>query len=203
MKIIERILDAIFPPRESESIVRSVTEQSMKNLYCLERTAEGVSLSPYKHPTIRALITENKFHGNKHAAKMLFELIREWHDKQIGSLIFIPVPLGAKRKRERGYNQVEEVLKYFSDKDRCLVRLDLCHRQKETPPQLSLPRSERLHNVSGAFFGNNSAISVLRDTTIVVVDDVSTTGATMRAVRAALEPKLRPSCKIICLAVAH
>ncbi len=203
MKIIERILDAIFPPRESEQLVRNVSKQSMKVLYRLERTPECLSLSSYKHPTIRALITENKFHGNEHAASMLFELIREWYEKQTGSLIFTPVPLGAKRKRERGYNQVAQVLKYFGGEDSGLVRFDLCSRPKETTPQLSLPRSERLRNVRGAFVGNSDVISVLRDVTIVVVDDVSTTGATLRAVRAELEPNLHPSCKIICLAVAH
>jgi predicted amidophosphoribosyltransferase len=203
MKIIECILDAIFPPRDSELIIRGVTDTTIKALYHLERAPECLSLSPYKHPTIRALITENKFHGNQHAAKMLFRLVEEWHEKQNGSLIFIPVPLGAKRKRERGYNQIAEVLKYFNEKNASLVRLDLCSRPKETSPQLSLPRRQRLHNVSGAFVGNTSSLCALRDMVLVVVDDVCTTGATMRAVRSELVPHLHSSCKIICVALAH
>lgn len=203
MKIIKIIIDSLFPPRVSELLVRGVDERLVGSFYQPQNISGCTCLSAYKNPTVSALITENKFYNNKLAAKLLSILLVNWINSQSSRLVLVPVPLGKKRQRERGYNQVAEVLEYLNGSDKLQVRYDLCSRTRETPTQLSLKRAERLTNVTGAFKANSNELTKLRDITLVIVDDVHTTGSTMTAVRAALAPRLDPSCRIICLALAH
>lgn len=203
MKIIEIIIDSLFPPRVSELLVREADEQLVGTFYQPQNISACICLSVYKNSTVSALVAENKFYGNKRAAKLLSILLVKWINNQSSRLVFVPVPLGQKRRRERGYNQVAEVLKYLKENDKLKVRQDLCSRTRETPAQLSLKRAERLTNVTGAFKANSNELTKLRDVTLVIVDDVHTTGSTMTAVRAELAPNLDNSCRIICVALAH
>ncbi len=203
MKIIEIIIDSLFPPRVSELLVRGVDERLVGSFYQPQNISGCTCLSVYKNSTVSALIAENKFYGNKRAARLLSILLVKWINNQSSRLVFVPVPLGQKRQRERGYNQVAEVLEYLNGSDKLQVRYDLCSRTRETPTQLSLKRAERLTNVTGAFNANCDEITKLHDVTLVIVDDVHTTGSTMAAVRTALVPHLNSSCKIICVALAH
>lgn len=203
MKIIENIIDSLFPPRASELMVRKITTEILRNCYRPTKVPGCLCLATYQNPIIKSVITENKFHSNNQAAKLLSVLITEWAEAQSAEIVFIPVPLGKKRKRERGYNQVYAVLKYLKSNPATIVKLNLCLRIKETSAQHSLPKSKRLVNVADAFKANHNELKKLRDVTLVVVDDVYTTGATMSAVRAALAPHVHFSCKIICVALAH
>lgn len=203
MKIIKIIIDSLFPPRVSELLVRELATEVVRTFYQPQNISGCVCLSTYKNPAVAALIAENKFYGNGQASEFLAILLEKWTNSQSSQLILVPVPLGRKRRRERGYNQVTEVLKHLNESTHHKIRLDLCSRTKETPAQLSLSRKERLTNVKNAFRANVDELQKIRDVTLVIVDDVHTTGATMTAVRAELEPSLDTSCKIICLALAH
>ena len=66
------------------------------------------------------------------------------------------------------------------------VRPDLLLRTRHTPPQRSLPRAERLRNVRGAFQVDPLAAPALRGRHVLLVDDVMTTGASVREAAAAL-----------------
>jgi ComF family protein len=93
----------------------------------------------------------------------------------------IPVPLGARRLRSRGYNQSERIAAALGA---CLdlgVRTDLLRRSRETPTQTALTPEARHANVAGAFEAES-----LNGLQVVLVDDVFTTGATLAAAGAAL-----------------
>ncbi len=201
LKIITYITDSLFPPRGTERRVRKLTPERVRDLYNIRHKYNCIALSDYQNTDIQAIITENKFYENKKAAQLLGTLITHWHETTSGDHIYIPIPLSKKREHERGYNQVHEILLQSNAKDS--MRTDLCTRTKHTPPQVGLSREKRLKNVSGAFVCNVQKIRELRNVTVVVVDDVCTTGATLGAARASLAPHLHPSCKIICLALAH
>jgi ComF family protein len=98
----------------------------------------------------------------------------------------IPVPLSAKRRRERGYNQSELLARVLSRSWNVPVMTDLIERVRHTETQTRLTPGERLHNVSGAFRARPSARNVLRGAHVVLVDDVVTTAATLNACAAAL-----------------
>jgi len=99
--------------------------------------------------------------------------------------VLIPIPLSKKRFRERGYNQVEKVIRSALTSLPASVSLSttVLKRTRETLPQTTLSRSKRLTNMQEAF-----SVSENLDTncTYIVVDDVMTTGATMQAALKAL-----------------
>lgn len=94
----------------------------------------------------------------------------------------VPVPLAPSRERQRGYNQgrllAAEVARHLDLPLDCSVLI----RLRDTPPQTSLPRVRRLENVRGAF----RALRKLSGARILLVDDVTTTGATIEAATRAL-----------------
>jgi competence protein ComFC len=95
----------------------------------------------------------------------------------------IPIPLGKKRLKERGYNQVAMVAIPLS------IQLGLDYlpsalaRAKETRSQVGLSASERQENVKDAFFVDGKKIN---GRTVLLMDDVATTGATLSSAAEAL-----------------
>jgi len=100
----------------------------------------------------------------------------------------IPIPLAAKRLRERGYNQSEMLARALARQWRIPVLLDVLVRTRETPTQTALTPETRLANVAGAFAVANVQCSMINDhSTLIIVDDVFTTGATLAEAARALE----------------
>ena len=96
--------------------------------------------------------------------------------------VLVPIPLGARRLRERGYNQSEQLARALGARWRLPVRSDVLVRRRETATQTALTPEARLANVAGAF---QSRIGD-RGLRIVLVDDVFTTGATIAEAARAL-----------------
>ena len=97
-----------------------------------------------------------------------------------GRLSLIPVPLGSRRFRKRGYNQSERIAAALARVTGAPVR-DVLRRVRETPSQTALTPEQRAANVAGAF----AAVAPLGGR-CVLVDDVFTTGATLLAAAQAL-----------------
>lgn len=89
--------------------------------------------------------------------------------------LILPVPLHAKRLRERGYNQALEIARTLGRELSIPVDSRSCTRVLVTPPQTGLERKERRRNVRGAFRVRNP----LDVTHVTIVDDVVTTGSTV------------------------
>ena len=93
----------------------------------------------------------------------------------------IPIPLGSRRLRDRGYNQSERIARALGARTGIEVRADILERVRETPTQTALTPEGRQANVAGAFRAKKA--DGLR---CVLVDDVFTTGATLAEAGAAL-----------------
>ena len=104
------------------------------------------------------------------------ELLKQFNKIDIPKLILVPVPLHAKRKNWRGFNQSEKLAGNLAKK-LGTEKLELLRRTRETKPQVGLSREERNKNIRGAF----SLISDydLSEEIIILVDDVYTSGATI------------------------
>lgn len=201
--IIHRLLDFLFPVRKSELLVRLLTTDAAKNLYTPDTIHDTFYLLHYENPDVQALIAENKFYQNENAQKILAAIVELWIETQTEPIRFVPIPLGKDRKKERGYNQVTEVLKKLHCNTNVVVDEKLLQRKRETVPQTSLARTARLRNVVDAFTCQNANSIAGTSETIVLVDDVITTGSTLAVARATLAPHLPPNTKLICLAFAH
>lgn len=98
----------------------------------------------------------------------------------------IPVPLSAKRQRQRGFNQSLHLARALAAHWSIPVWNDALQRIRHTQTQTRLTPGERLRNVSSAFVAPAAARAMLRGAHVVVVDDVVTTAATLNACAAAL-----------------
>jgi len=98
-----------------------------------------------------------------------------------GQVCLIPVPLGARRLRTRGYNQSERIARALGGRIGRPVRPELLRRRRETRTQTALTPEGRQANVAGAF----EALDVT-GLACVLVDDVFTTGATLAEAGSAL-----------------
>ena len=91
--------------------------------------------------------------------------------------VVIPVPLHRSRRRTRGFNQARELAAWLG-----VPMVDALRRIRATPSQTDLPAAARHRNVRNAFaLRRGHARRKLEGLRIVLVDDVSTTGATIEA----------------------
>jgi ComF family protein len=118
-----------------------------------------------------ALVHSLKFRGELALAPLLASLLADRTRADPVDHV-VPVPLSAKRLRERGYNQSVEIARHLR-KD--ALDLSLCERLRDVRPQIELPYDERQSNVRGAFRCTRALVGAR----IAVVDDVMTTGATL------------------------
>jgi ComF family protein len=97
--------------------------------------------------------------------------------------LLLPLPLSPGRLRERGFNQAVELARPLARALGLPLELDICHRRVETTPQSLLPWKERRKNIRHAFECNTD----LSGQSIIVVDDVMTSGATLDEFAATLK----------------
>lgn len=98
----------------------------------------------------------------------------------------IPVPLARSRQRDRGFNQSEAIAMPLGRIWHIPVWADALVRSSGTTSQTQLTPGERKSNVAGAFTVPTSARARLRGSHIILVDDVVTTGSTLRSAASAL-----------------
>lgn len=198
-------LDFLFPPRADEAIVRSVSPDDFlafmtPRLVPLTRPGTA-ALFPFSETSVRAAIHEAKYHGSGLAFALLAAALSDYlrdGDEQSRKTILVPVPLGKSRHRERGFNQVEEIARRGVKELGIMVDSTLLVRTRETISQVSLPRSAREENMRGAFGAARPADPAYL---YIVIDDVTTTGATLQAAIDALREAGAEH--ILPLALAH
>ncbi len=128
-------------------------------------------------PPVDHIIQHFKFNGRLNHGRFLGEWMAESLADSVDSLpdCIIPVPLHAKRMRERGFNQALELARPIA---RCLgVPIDCksVRRVMPTAPQMALPARERHNNIRGAF----AVCEQFLAGHVAIVDDVVTTAATV------------------------
>lgn len=182
------VFDMLLPPRPSE---RAVRELSLDDLFALA-TLEGPL--PYHDARVTALVWELKYRGNARAAALAGEFLSDVLLAEaaecLGKPLLIPMPMHAARRCERGYNQTELLC------DGALrslggggggafeYRKDILERVRNTAPQQGLARNKRLYNVKKSMHVTDPAR--VRGRVCIVVDDVSTTGASFAEAKRAL-----------------
>jgi ComF family protein len=134
----------------------------------------AAAIGPYRG-TLQRIVQALKYDARTTIARPLAERMRTAAPRVLaGADAVVAVPLHRSRERRRGFNQAREIARHLG-----LPVLDALVRQRPTPSQADLPASRRHANVRGAF-ALRGGVNV-RGLTLVVVDDVSTTGATLAA----------------------
>ena len=132
------------------------------------------AIGPYEG-TLRAIVHALKYDGRPTIARHLAARMRAAGAEALdGADLVVAVPLHRSRERSRGFNQARELGRHLG-----LPIADALARTRRTASQADLPAARRHANVRGAFAWRRQV--AVKGRTIVLVDDVSTTGATLNA----------------------
>ena len=132
------------------------------------------SAGPYEG-TLRAAIHALKYGGRRSLACRLAELMRASGVEILaGADAVVPVPLHRARQLARGFNQSADLARHLH-----LPVVPALARTRNTAPQADLPAGRRHANVRAAFAATR--VEAWQGATLVLVDDVTTTGATLEA----------------------
>ena len=146
------------------------------------RRAAGVHAGP-----LRGIIHAFKYEGRRSLARPLAQLVRSvTGDWLQGADIAVPVPLHALRRWRRGFNQADDLASHLG-----IPVLPALRRKRHTGRQVALSRAGRLSALGDAFAlagrsRGRSTAAAIRHRSVVLVDDVITTGATVEACAAVL-----------------
>jgi len=138
------------------------------------------AVADYKEP-LRSLILA-KGRSDIVAARQLGQLIWDMtHIKNMEFDFIVPVPLHWSRFAKRGFNQAQEMARVLSQKSGASV-LKILKRVKKTEFQAGLTQDMRVHNVKDAFCFCGTNPEQYKGKRFLVVDDLMTTGSTLKAV---------------------
>jgi ComF family protein len=189
----------LFRTRPTEKLIEILT------LRDLERLARYDGTLPYADKNVRALVWEVKYYKDSRAATLageyLSQLLLAEASDIIGTPLLIPMPMHPKRRHERGHNQTEVLceaaLKFLSES--FFYAPDVLKRVRHTAPQQGLERHDRLKNLKNAMAVSDT--SKVAGRVCIVVDDVSTTGASFAEAKRAL--KEAGASEVHCIALAQ
>lgn len=141
------------------------------------------SYARYEGVLVRAVL-QLKYRPNRRLAGVMGGWLAEICQRERWEpTLVVPVPLGKRRLRQRGYNQAGLVASALAEHLRLPMHEEALWRVRETRSQVGLDAPSRHANVQDAFQANPGLV---RDQTVLLVDDLFTTGATLSACAQAL-----------------
>ena len=148
---------------------------------------------------MRRLILDFKFHNKRYLKRTFARMAAETIPESVlaSCACLIPVPISRTRKRERGFNQAALLAGEIACLTGLPVREDVLMRKDGKTQTALLSKEERRKSISGLY---TAAVS-LHGETVLLVDDICTTGETLRACADAL--KHAGAGKIYCYTVAR
>lgn len=187
--IFSSILNFLVPPRAGQKIVERST---LEDLLVRRQPCAHIynAALPYRDELVLHVVWELKYYDNPRAtalaAGVLHEDLLALAADEVGTPLLIPIPMHRSRRKSRGHNQTEtlcnavmkELGSAYHYAPEALVRV------RNTPPQQGLSKEKRLTNVYRSMQVTEPAVITGR--VCVVVDDVSTTGATLAEAKRAL-----------------
>ena len=152
---------------------RSLSSENLKTIFSC-RAYEG---------TIRECIKTFKYYGNMELLKVFREIISGFlSSPRVFSSdidLVLPVPMYSGRRYTRGYNQAELISRLVCSETRLPSKSSILIKTKDTASQMSLSRSERIKNLKHSFVVADRLS--ITGKSILLVDDIITTGATLEA----------------------
>jgi ComF family protein len=147
----------------------------------------------------RKVALKLKYSGRPGVARTIARFM-ERHVEPGSDAILVPVPLHRWRIWRRGYNQSALVAAALAQRTRLEVELGVLERIKRTPPLRGMGRRQRAQTVRGAFRVPKAMRARIAGRTILLIDDVFTTGATANGCAGALKRAGAARVEIICWA---
>jgi ComF family protein len=146
---------------------------------------DGIRSLAYYEGVIRECVHALKYKNNQSLGDTFSELLVKLIRRENWQINFVvPVPLSEERYHERGYNQASLLAKPLAARLSLTFNPYALKRIRHTASQVGLSAHERHQNVIGAF---EAETDLVRGKNLLIVDDVMTTGATMKACAQALK----------------
>lgn len=117
------------------------------------------------------------------------------------NIVIVPVPLHPGRARKRGYNQAELLAYELSKRLGVEYPLNVLERIRQTKPQFKLSKKERKENIDGAFALIENLKLEIKNKNIILIDDITTSGVTLRECAKVL--KKGGAGKVLGITLAH
>jgi len=150
---------------------------------CQEKSGLRRFLAPfsYRRELARDLIHAYKYEGVRELADYFSQTIAEFLNfyrvRLDGRFILVPIPLHRRREAERGFNQARLLAEKLGGRFGCEV-VDALKRRRRTEQQIEMESyDKRRENVAGAFEVINGEL--VKNHAVILIDDVSTSGATI------------------------
>lgn len=191
----EKISDGNSNPFVCDSVLDSLPVlPQIRKVELASKLSADICLSLYTLSAdcnMSRIIHAVKYRGFSKAGSFLGKLIGAEIMKQRIDLpdLLIPVPLHLRRLRERGYNQSMQICKGISEVTGVRIDGKLVVRRRYTQTQTKLGREERAENVMNAFCIQPGRDKEISGRTIMIADDVITTGATINEIAKLLREK--------------
>jgi len=149
----------------------------------------------------RALVGKLKYGDRPELARLCARLMAQAGQELFRpDAVLVPVPLHRTRQFARRYNQSTELARALGKFTGLPVDPGLVVRQKATRQQVGLSGDARRRNVAGAFQASDNIRSRLRGRRVIIIDDVITTGSTVKAVTRALKAGGAPHVDVLSFA---
>lgn len=211
---LEKILQFLLPKDEEIIKIENLSpsdlrEEAILTNHNLPRNV--LALFDYRNEVIKKAIWQLKYRGNRKIAELFAkclseEILNEISERNpvenLKNLLIIPVPISKRRRKERGFNQCElitEELKKLFNKDNFQIENKLLIKTNNTESQTKKNRVERLKNLQNCF--ELSDKEKIKNRNIIVIDDVTTTGATFEEITKTLNRNGTRA--VLCFALAH
>jgi ComF family protein len=191
--MFDRILDLLFPEGlvcclcGNEAVVneRGICEECAKEVRTcpdlpLVNGLDGISAGLIYNDITAPCLHRFKY-GNGRYLASFFASYMQFPGSRIDRIV--PVPLHKSKKRLRGYNQSELLAKILSERENVPCDPSLLSRVRKTGTQTKLTQDQREKNVKNAFLASEG----VRGLNILLIDDVITTGSTLRECAGALK----------------
>lgn len=165
-----------------------LSAEGLACVYCqhhpLPATLDGLRSAAYFEGPLQHALHRLKYRRDIILADALAVWLAEACQRyQLAPEVVVAVPLSAQRLRERGYNQAGLLAGALADLVGARYAPQALARVRHTPSQVGLTQAQRRENVQGAFAARGRAVA---GRSVVLVDDVCTTGATLMAGAAVL-----------------
>ena len=164
----------------------------------------GRSIFPY-HGVMEKALQLVKKEGTKEFVRFFAKQVKESQQiflRQVAPECIVPVPLHLSKLRSRGFNQAELLAEALGEEIDLPVR-KLLLKKKKTKDQKSLSRNQRIKNVKDAFGVDEEELGTKVPASVLLVDDVSTTGSTLTACAHALKARGVTKVSYISICVAE
>jgi len=154
---------------------------------CQHKNLDGLFFPfSYHDPLIKKLIYNFKYEPLVRELAVSFALcLKDYFlsldtEIDLSDFLVLPVPIEERKLKWRGYNQAEELAKYFCKEFNLELKTDILVKIKNTPSQTELNKKERKANVRNCFQIKRK--EEIRGRKILLIDDVYTTGATLEEI---------------------